>query len=232
MVRRLVSRLKPDQRKKSILQTALQLIAENGYESVSMRQVAKEEGISEVILYRYFRNKAKVLEEIFKHYVPIVTKSFQEFLDSIKAMVTDLTISLPLIGRLYLNRIQEFPYFMMFITKEGDRIPKYLLDLDSKMQTEFHYEPYRKILYEELKIHEVFINYFQRCKKDGFLKKDLHPDDCTRTVLSVFLPMVIRSPLYPLDDVPSEEKFEEVISKQIKIILYAFLPKEKQALIK
>ena len=121
---------------------------------------------------------------------------------------------------------------MMFITKEGDRIPKYLLDLDSKLQAEFLYEPYRKILYEELKIHEVFNDYFQRCKKDGFLKKDLQPTDCTRTVLSIFLPMVIRSPLYPLDDVPSEEKFEEVISKQIKIILYAFLPDQKQALIK
>ena len=80
MVRRLVSRLKPDQRKKSILQTALKLIAENGYETVSMRKIAKEEGISEVILYRYFRNKAKILEEIFKFYVPIVTKSFQKFL--------------------------------------------------------------------------------------------------------------------------------------------------------
>ncbi|NHJ04059.1 MAG: TetR/AcrR family transcriptional regulator [Candidatus Heimdallarchaeota archaeon] len=232
MIREFAKRLRQDQRKTSILKTSLMLIAENGYETVSMRQIAKEEGISEVILYRYFRNKSKILEEIFKHFVPIVTKSFQEFLESIKAMVTDLTISLPLIGKLYFNRIKEFPFFMMFITKEGDKIPKYLLEVDKKIQEEFHYEPYRKILYEELKIHEVFNEYFIRCQKDGFLKKDLLPEDCTRTVLSIFLPLVIRSPLFPLDDVPSEEKFEEGIKKQIKIILYAFLPQEKQKLIK
>ncbi len=231
MVREFAKRLRKDQRKESILHTALKLIALSGYDSVSMRLIAKEERISEVILYRYFKNKTKVLQGIFEHYVPIVTRSFKEFLQSINAMVTDLTTSLPLIGTLYINRIREFPYFMMFMTKEGDQIPKYLIEADKKFQ-EYKNEPYDKILYDELKIHEVFTTYFKRCQKDGFLKKDLKPEDCTTTVLSLFLPLVIRSPLFPMREPLTDEKFEEVIANQIKIILYAFLPKEKQNLIK
>lgn len=228
MVREFAQRLRQDQRKESLLHTALKLIAINGYETVSMRQIAQAEGISEVILYRHFRSKGKILENILSLYVPIVTKSFKEFLDSIKAMVTDLRISLPLIGKLYLNRIKEFPYFMMFVTKEGNRLPKYLMKIDKKIQDEFQYEIYRKILYEELKVEEVFTSYFSRCKKDGFLRKDLEPADCTFTLLSVFLPLVIRSPLFPLREIITEENFDSVISNQLKTILYAFLPTDKQ----
>ena len=232
MVREFVQRLKKDQRKESIIQTAIKLFAENGYETVSMRSIAKEEKISEVILYRYFRNKGKILDGALSSFVPIVTRSFKEFLDSIKAMVTDLTISLPLIGQFYLNRIKEFPYFIMFITKEGDKITRYLQNIDVKIQKEFQSEPYKKILYDELKVHEVFTEYFTRCKKDGFLRKDLDPEDCTMTMLSIFLPLVIRSPIFPLRDPLTEEEFEEVVEKQIKIILYAFLPHDKQSKMK
>lgn len=228
MVKRIIQRLGKDQRKESIIKTAIRLFAEYGFDSVSMRMIAQEEGISEVILYRYFRNKYKILESIFEIYVPIVTSSFKEFLDSIDAMVTDLTKSLPLIGQMYLNRIQQFPYFMMFLTKEGDRIPSLLSRADKKYAEEFDYAAYRKILFEELRLHEVFVEYFKRCKKDGYLKEDLQPEDCATTVLSVFLPLVIRSPLFPLIKPLTEEEFEQVINNQVKIILYAFLPIDKQ----
>jgi AcrR family transcriptional regulator len=228
MVRRIIQRLGKDQRKESIIKTAIKLFAENGFDAVSMRMIAKEEGISEVILYRYFRNKYKILESILEIYVPIITNSFKEFLDSIDAMVTDLTKSLPLIGQMYLSRIQQFPYFMMFLTKEGDRIPVLLSQADKKYEDEFNFAAYRKILYDELKLLDVFVNYFKRCKEDGFLREDLEPEDCATTVLSIFLPFVIRSPLFPLVKPLTEGEWKDVVSKQIRIILYAFLPNDKQ----
>jgi len=229
LVKKIIQRLGQDQRKESIIKTAIKLFAELGFDAVSMRTIAKEEGISEVILYRYFRHKFKILEAIFAFYVPIVTSSFkeflEEFLDSISAMVTDLNISLPLISQMYLNRIKQFPYFIMFLTKQGDFIPTLLSRAAAKYKEEYSYP---KFLFEELKLHDVFVDYFTRCKKDGFLRKDLLPEDCSTTLLSIFLPMVIRSPLFPLIEPLTEEEFENVIKRQTKIILYAFLPSDKQ----
>jgi len=207
---------------------ALRLFAELGFDAVSMRTIAQEAGISEVILYRYFRNKYKILEAIFTHYVPIVTSSFKEFLDSIGAMVTDLNIALPLISKMYLNRIKQFPFFMMFLTKEGDIIPNLLTKAANKYKEKYEFSIFPKFLFEELKLNDVFIDYFTRCKKDGFLREDLLPDDCAMTLLSIFLPMVIRSPLFPLIRPLTEEEFENVIARQTQIILYAFLPPDKQ----
>jgi len=225
LVKNIIQRLGITQRKQSIIETAIKLFAELGFDAVSMRTIAQEEGISEVILYRYFRHKFKILEAIFLYYVPIVTSSFKEFLDSIKAMVTDLNKSLPLISQMYLNRIKQFPYFIMFLTKQGDLIPTLLSRAAAKYKEEYNYP---KFLFDELKIHDVFVEYFTRCKKDGFLRKDLIPEDCSVTLLSIFLPMVIRSPLFPLIEPLTEDEFENVIVRQTKIILYAFLPPDKQ----
>jgi AcrR family transcriptional regulator len=228
MVKRFIPRLRNDQRKSSILQTALKLIATKGFESVTMQMIAKEEGISDVILYRHFRNIYKILEEILDVFVPMVTKSFKELLDTVKIMVTNLAESLPLITKLYINRIQEFPYFMMFMTKEADKIPQYLQEGDKKSKTKIDFGVYRKILYKDLKLEKVLTDYFQRCKKEGNLRQDLEPEDCTRTILSIFLPLIIRSSLFPTAPPTNEKDFEAIIKRQTKIVLYAFLPPEQQ----
>ncbi|MBD3189178.1 MAG: TetR family transcriptional regulator [Candidatus Heimdallarchaeota archaeon] len=224
---KIMSRLRKDERKNSILQTALKLIAEEGFDSVSMRLIAEKEGVSEVILYRHFRNKYKILQEIFMTYAPKIIQSFRELLDTVKVMVTDLNVSLPHLAKLYINRIKKYPYFMRLIMKESGKIPEYLSKADKKTSIESEEYSYHKILYEDLKIQEVSTNFFKRCQKEGNLRKDLQPKDCTRTLLSIFLPLIIHSPLFPSEEPLSESEFEEVIARQIKIVQYAFIPPKK-----
>jgi len=47
-----------------IKHTALKLFAENGYESASIAQIAKEAGISKGLMYNYFSSKEELLKEI------------------------------------------------------------------------------------------------------------------------------------------------------------------------
>ena len=51
-------------RKESILNTALNLFAENGFQSVSISSIAKTAGVSKGLLYNYFKNKEHLLKEI------------------------------------------------------------------------------------------------------------------------------------------------------------------------
>ena len=54
------------QKRKLILDTALELFAENGFHATSISQIAKKAGISKGLTYNYFESKKEILDEIIK----------------------------------------------------------------------------------------------------------------------------------------------------------------------
>jgi len=52
--------------KDKILTVALELFAQNGYQGTSIAQIAKKAKISKGLMYNYFKNKEKLLEEIIQ----------------------------------------------------------------------------------------------------------------------------------------------------------------------
>jgi AcrR family transcriptional regulator len=54
------------QKKQLILDTALELFAENGFHATSMSRIAKKAGISKGLAYNYFESKKEILDEIIK----------------------------------------------------------------------------------------------------------------------------------------------------------------------
>ena len=53
-------------RKEKILNTALELFVEAGYDSVSTREIAKKAGVSEGLIFRHFGNKKELLDTLTK----------------------------------------------------------------------------------------------------------------------------------------------------------------------
>ncbi len=51
-------------RKEAIMETAMRLFADNGFDGVSVSMLAKEAGISKGLLYNYFDSKEALLKEI------------------------------------------------------------------------------------------------------------------------------------------------------------------------
>jgi AcrR family transcriptional regulator len=54
-------------RREQILETALGLFAERGFDATSTRQIAKEAGIAEGLIFHYFPTKASLLTAILEH---------------------------------------------------------------------------------------------------------------------------------------------------------------------
>lgn len=54
------------QKKQLIMDSALELFAENGFHATSMSQVAKKAGVSKGLAYNYFESKQEILDEIIK----------------------------------------------------------------------------------------------------------------------------------------------------------------------
>lgn len=53
--------------KEKILMTALRLFAKDGYEAVSVSQIAGELGITKGALYKHYKNKRDIFDSIFEH---------------------------------------------------------------------------------------------------------------------------------------------------------------------
>ena len=52
--------------REKILSVALELFAKKGYHAASISQIAKKAKISKGLMYNYFKNKEKLLEEIIQ----------------------------------------------------------------------------------------------------------------------------------------------------------------------
>ncbi|BDF71837.1 hypothetical protein CE91St41_09350 [Oscillospiraceae bacterium] len=59
----------PEVRRKEILDTAMRLFTEKGYEETSMADIARELGVVQGLCYRYFDSKQKLFREAMDQYV-------------------------------------------------------------------------------------------------------------------------------------------------------------------
>ncbi|NOY96646.1 MAG: TetR/AcrR family transcriptional regulator [Chlorobi bacterium] len=64
------------EKRKLILDTALELFAENGFHATSISQIAKKAGISKGLSYNYFKSKNEILDEIIKHSFSSIYENF------------------------------------------------------------------------------------------------------------------------------------------------------------
>ena len=58
-----------------LLNSALKVIAEQGYTAASMRKIAAEAGVMAGLLYHYFENKEKLLQAVFNHCMGLIGAS-------------------------------------------------------------------------------------------------------------------------------------------------------------
>ena len=64
--------------KEKILMTALQLFARDGYEAVSVRNIAEELGMTKGALYRHYKNKRDIFDSIVERMIQIDAERARE----------------------------------------------------------------------------------------------------------------------------------------------------------
>ena len=137
-------------RKLAIMETALEVFAEHGYESTSISMLAKRAGVSKGLMYNYFKSKEDLLatimndgiDEIFQFIDPdhdgILTKEeFEYLIDKIFGLMREKNnfyklyfalIMQPSVSKLFIAKINEVfaPMIQMFVdyyTKKGAKDP-------------------------------------------------------------------------------------------------------------
>lgn len=69
----------PEVRKQEILDTALKLFGEKGYEKTSIADIAKTIGVAQGLCYRYFPSKEALFDSAIEQYADVLVAQFVSF---------------------------------------------------------------------------------------------------------------------------------------------------------
>ncbi len=69
----------PEERRKEILETAIKLFYEKGYEKTSISDIAKEIGVAQGLCYRYFPSKEVLFDCAIDQYAQTIADGITEF---------------------------------------------------------------------------------------------------------------------------------------------------------
>ncbi|PPA69307.1 TetR/AcrR family transcriptional regulator [Jeotgalibacillus proteolyticus] len=67
-----------EQKKQDILEASINLFMDYGIQKVSIAEIAKKAGVSQVTIYNYFENKHKLIHEVFIYYVDKAVENFEQ----------------------------------------------------------------------------------------------------------------------------------------------------------
>ncbi len=139
------------QKKQLIMNTALELFAENGYHTTSISQIAAKAKISKGLSYNYFSSKKEILNEIIEQgfneiydnldlnhdgilteeeFVYFIRQNFQLLRENMQHWTLFFSLLLqPKLSEVFTNLYQEkaepiFALFLEFIKEKGSRDPE------------------------------------------------------------------------------------------------------------
>lgn len=85
----------PKERRQEILETAIRLFYENGYEKTSIADIAKELNIAQGLCYRYFSSKEVLFDTAIDQYAQIIVNRMTEFLNHSDMSLKDIIFQMP-----------------------------------------------------------------------------------------------------------------------------------------
>lgn len=188
--RKVVTKLRvtkaPEDRKQEIIDTALLLFQERGYEKTPMSEIAKEMNVAQGLCYRYFPSKEALFDTALDQYAQLIV-------DRIKGSLKEIGIHTSL-----KDYLQQLPTFM---DAENEEDSLYQICHNSQ-DTKFHEQLSLKVCEKLLPIVEKQLSI---AKENGII----HVSDIP-TVASFFvygqLGLLLRN------DLTNEEKTNAAIS--------------------
>ena len=117
----------PEIRKQEILDGAIRIFAEKGYDRATISTIAKELKISQGLCYRYFASKEEIYDAAVEKYADLIMGEFLKFREeeaSVKERIDNIARS---IGQLTSAERKNGDLYEFFHGEHGDRLHNELL---------------------------------------------------------------------------------------------------------
>lgn len=179
-------------RKQEILDTAMQLFNEHGYEATSMRMIAQAMHVATGLCYRYFDSKQKLFEEAMEQYVKVCC---QQYVAIMQERSKSLEERLHLMYQAMLQKNQYAKYHDFFHRPENRglheqlsyKICKYMYTYILEEMQFYNEKAERKIKNPEMLLD--FILYGQL----GLLSQNSASIDCTLAKIKEYIEILLTS---------------------------------------
>ena len=143
-----------DKKKTSIIQAALDIFVEKGYESTKISEIARNAGVSEATIYEYFEGKEDLLFNIPIENTKLLIKDLNAHLNGIKGAE---------------NKLRKFIWhYLSFLQKNKAYATIVLFELRPNKRF------YNSEAYDSFKeYNKILINIFKEGKEEGIFEKNI-----------------------------------------------------------
>lgn len=141
--------------KKELIEVGIQIISEEGFEHLSLRNISKQCGVSHNAIYRHFDNKEQMIDCCREY----VTESLTEYLSkSIEGKDAFTSDTLKILGHSYIQFYREHPTYFSFLYRNST-----LRIIFSMDETEGNYPPFE--IFQ--KACCTYCKYYELSKDEG-----------------------------------------------------------------
>lgn len=188
-----------------ILMTALRLFARDGYEAVSVRNIAEELGITKGALYRHYKNKRDIFDNIVERMIQIDAKRAEEY-----RMPAERYDSMPdAYENTSLESIREFTIEQLkFWTEDG-----FASEFRKMLVLEQYRNPEMAELYSQCIVSGP-VSYMEDLFRELIKKGVLKEDDPRQLAVEYYAPMFLLISMY--DKSGETEDYVEILSNHTK----------------
>jgi AcrR family transcriptional regulator len=122
--RRTPKQLRGVETRNSILEAAISLFSERGYQQTTTHQIAKQAGVSVGALYRYFSDKEDILKELYRQEVTAMRNRILEGFSVVDVVTKDARDLVRTALHLAFSIYSERPALWRVLLEQSRRIPE------------------------------------------------------------------------------------------------------------
>lgn len=192
-------------RERLILDAAIKIFAEKGYDKSTTKEIAEIAGIAEGTIFRYYKTKNNILEGVLTLLIStisknVVFKSIEKLLKDNEGKTPEELIKLIIKDRIELVE-QVFPLMKIVV-----------------MQA-FTSEAIKKAFYDNVmvKAFELFESVFEEMKQKNMIRKDLSNENIFRSIVGNIIVLIL--PRVMLADIEEPKDLDTEIDSVIEIIM-------------
>lgn len=195
----------PDKEKR-ILEAAVNVFSEKGFSAATTSEIAKQAGVAEGTIFRYFKTKKDILRNILIHAMNAFSRRI--VIDNVEKMFLNS-------GDKDIRAV--FKEFLYDRLKLVDSIfPMVRVILTEAM----YHEDVREAIYNNIivKAVEIFTVFQKRMSENGMLRDDIEPGDIIRSIMGNLAILVAQRKLF--GNVFGEQDMDKEVDKVVDVVLH------------
>lgn len=207
-----LSGLDMPEKEQRILKAAIAVFSEKGYSASTTSEIAKNAGVAEGTIFRYYKTKKDILHSILIH-----------FINSFGSKVVFSSIE-KIFERTDTNDLHSF--FKVLLYDRLKLAEKFLPFARILISEAMFHEDIREALYQNIitKGIEIISAEREKLQERGLIRSDISSTALLRTALGCLATLIAQKLLF--NNKSSVSDFEAEIDQVIDILLYGLAPRE------